>query len=47
MEDFKSFEIKDENDFNSRFEFDSDILTTSNIDFNRNKEKFSKTKKVI
>jgi len=34
-------------DFNSDIEFDSEILARSNIDFNTNKQKFSKNKKVI
>ena len=47
MEDLKSFNIKDANDFNSEIEFDSEILARSNIDFNSNKQKYSKTKAVI
>ena len=47
MDDLKSFNIKDANDFNSELEFDSEILVRSNIDFNSNKQKYSKTKTVI
>lgn len=47
MEDFKHFNNKNIEDFNSEIEFDSEILARSNIDFNSNKEKFIKNKKVI
>lgn len=47
MEDLKSFNIKEANDFNSEMDFDSEILVRSNIDFNTNKQKYSKTKSVI
>jgi len=48
MEDFKNLNSnKNIEDFNSELEFDSEILARSNIDFNTNKQKFNKNKKVI
>jgi len=46
MEDFKNFNNKNLEDFNSEMEFDSEILIKSNIDFNTNKQKFNKNKEV-
>ncbi len=48
MEDFKNIHnIKIIEDFNSEIELDSEILVRSSIDFNTNKQKFNKNKKVI